>query len=50
MVLERIKSSILNGFGYIGRLEKKSENRACFLINSLKSRVVAIEKSGFARK
>lgn len=44
---ERIKPSILNGLGYIVRLEKKNGNRACFLINGLKSRIVVVEKSGY---
>lgn len=35
------------GLGYIVRLEKKNGNRACFHINSLKSKIVAVEKSGY---
>ncbi|WP_258392574.1 hypothetical protein [Dolosigranulum pigrum] len=39
MVLEKIESSILNGLGYIGRLEKKNGNRVCFWGNDLFSMV-----------
>ncbi|WP_169501862.1 hypothetical protein [Peptoniphilus lacrimalis] len=44
VILEKIKSSILNGLGYIGRLEKKNGSSRKKIKNFVKSTVAEDKK------